>query len=232
MALLSELACIVPQFWSAVQLLAGMGKGHVALGTFGGGDSKMNRSRFFQQPATVVLLVPLILVELAVYLGGCASDPSATLKNPSFRCPSGDVVEPDEGDPSPVQAYPPPGGQRSVAELKDICRRMKRRFADSNLTVEEAGQFYALLKENNEKTPPEGRLHNFTNGTYGFPTGPGDPFVFEKQIMLRKISEEKYEIFYSYIDCGRNYAYLGLYLENEDLIAVIELENRRENYPC
>jgi hypothetical protein len=192
----------------------------------------MRRSRFSQQPPTVVLLVTLIFVELAVYLGGCASDPSATFKNPSFRCPSGDVVEPEKGNPFPVQAYPPPGGQRSVAELKDFCRRMKQRFADSNLTVEEADQFYALLKSIDEKRLPSGQVLSFANGNYGFPTGRGDPFVFEKQVMLRKVSEENYEIFYYFIDCGCNYVHLEIHLNGGSLVKVVKLESWSESYPC
>ncbi|MCL7453987.1 MAG: hypothetical protein M8467_13170 [Anaerolineae bacterium] len=177
-------------------------------------------------------LAILVLLSISCFLNSCASKSSATFKNPKFRCPSRDVVEPGEGYPFSVQAYPSPGGQRSVAELKDFCQRMRQRFADSNFTNEEAAQFYALLKEIDEKRLPSGQVLSFANGTYGFPTGSGDPFVFEKQVMLKKISEQKYEIFYYYIGCGRWYTHLEIHLDRGNVIEVVTLESWGESYPC
>jgi len=110
---------------------------------------------------------------------------------------------------------------------------MDQRFNESNLTVEEAGRFYALLKDNNETMLPGGQFLFFSNGTYGMP-GPErpDPFVFEEQVRIRKLDERKYEIFYYHIGCGRNYTYMEVYLEDGALIGYNVLETWIESYPC
>lgn len=110
---------------------------------------------------------------------------------------------------------------------------MKKRFRHSNMTVKEAEQLYTLLKEANERRLPDGRLLNFSNGTYGMPgPKPPEPFVFEKQVMLRKITEGEYEIFYYYIDCGRNYMHEEVYLDNGIIVRVTRLEGWGESFPC
>lgn len=130
-----------------------------------------------------------------------------------------------------ISALPTAGAQVAVKELKDFCRRMDRHFEESNLTVEEADRFYALLRGNNETMLPGGQFLFFPNGTYGMP-GPErpDPFVFEEQVRVKKLDERKYEIFYYYIDCGRRYDYMEVYLEDGALIGYNVLETWAESF--
>ncbi len=169
----------------------------------------------------------LVVVQMLFLITGCSRIPSATFRNPKFSCPSSDVVE------GYYQQYPFEPQQKSVTELEDFCARMKQRFANSNMTNKEAEQFYALLKEANGQRLPDGRLLNFRNGTYGMPGSERPkPFIFEKQVMLKKITEEKYEIFYYIIGCGRNYTHEEIYSENGNMTQVTTIEKWRESYPC
>jgi hypothetical protein len=175
----------------------------------------------------------LVVVQMLFLITGCSRIPSATFRNPKFSCPSSDVVEPGVTYPYPIQQYPPPPQLKPVAELKDFCAEMRQRFADSNMTNKEAEQFYALLKETNGQRLPNGRLLNFRNGTYGMPGSERPkPFIFEKQVMLIKITEEKYEIFYYFIGCGRWYTHEEIYLENGSITQVTTVEKWSESYPC
>jgi hypothetical protein len=175
----------------------------------------------------------VILVQTVFLVSGCAKNPSATFRNPQFRCPSSGVVERDEGYPYPVRQYPQETHPTTIAELKDFCVRMKQRFANSNMTVKEAENVYALLKETNGKSLPDGHVLIFHNETYGMP-GPEQPkpFVFEKQVMLRKITTEKYEIFYHFVGCGHNYLVEEIRIENGEITGDTLVEGWRELYPC
>ena len=168
----------------------------------------------------------LVVAQVLSLTTGCVRNPSATFRNPKFSCPSSDIVE-------PVQQYPSAPQKKSVAEVKDFCARMKQHFIDSNIDNKEAEQFYASLKATNGKRLPDGYLLNLHNETYGMP-GPEQPkpFVFEKQVMLKKITEEEYEIFYYWIGCGRNYNHMKIYLENGSITRVTMLEMWSESYPC
>lgn len=169
----------------------------------------------------------LVVVQMLFLITGCARIPSATFRNPKFSCPSSDVVE------GYYQQYPFEPQQKSVTELEDFCARMKQRFANSNMTNKEAEQFYTLLKETNGQWLPDGHLLYLHNESYGMP-GPErpKPFVFEKQVMLRKVTEEKYEIFYYHIDCGRNYTHEEISLDNGNITQVTTVEIWSESYPC
>lgn len=187
----------------------------------------MNCDRPFQHRRLV--LVILILVVASLFLGSCARDPSATFRNPSFRCPSREVVESSRGYPFPQSK----DGVKSVKDLKAFCKRMSERFDESNLTVGEADRFYALLRANNETVLPGGQFLFFSNGTYAMP-GPEapEPFVFEKQVKLKKLSDDRYEIFYYHIDCGRNYSHMEFYLQDGALVDYEYLDSWGESFPC
>jgi hypothetical protein len=186
-----------------------------------------------RSPNIFVIALWLLVLATILLLGGCASSPSATFSNPKFPCPSSDVVEPDAGYPHPAQQYPPEPEIKSVAELKDFCARMKERFADSNMTIREAKEFYALLEKNNAKRLPDGNLLSFGNGSYGMPGLERlKPFVFEKQVSLKKITAEKYEIFYYFIGCGLNYTHEEILLEDGKIRQLTPIEIWSEMYPC
>jgi hypothetical protein len=190
-------------------------------------EEKMSyEKRLHQSRLTWVVLV---LAGLALFLGSCAPDPSSPFRNPKFRCPSRDVVEPGRGYPYPQSS----DGKKSVRELKDFCATMDRRFNESNLTVEEAEHFYDLLKANNRTSLPGGQYLFFANGTYGMP-GPEvpEPFIFEEQVRLKKLSSEKYEIFYYHVDCGLNYTHMEFYLKDGVLVGYGYLDTWQENFPC
>jgi len=189
---------------------------------------------FTRPPFRIGLLAMMMLAGLTMLLAGCVSHPSATFRNPTFRCPSSDIVEPDSGDyPYPVKGYPSPSEKKSVAEIKAFCNKMREHFAASNMSFEEAKQFRTLLEITNGNLLPSGYHLYLDNEDYGMPGGDmPEPFDFEKQVMLKSVSESEYEIFYFHIGCGRNYTHEKVHLESGTIIQVTLLERWSESYPC
>ena len=189
-------------------------------------------SVFAAQPS--FLLVILLLASGCVYNPSAAYNPSAVYMNPDFSCPSSKIVEPDTGYPFPIQQYPfvPNDSQKSVTELKDFCARMKLLFEESNLTVREAGQFYALLEGSNGKVLPGGPQLFLHNDCYGMPLCDVEPFVMNKQVMLKKVTNDEYEIFLYDIYCGINYTHWAIHLELGVITGITLVDRWSESFPC
>lgn len=189
--------------------------------------NKTRKTPKIQRRPKVLIWFP-ILILLIFILVSCANNPSAIFKNPKFPCPSSDAHKLEIS-----QVGLPKPEEKSVADLKDFCARMKQHFANSNMTVKEAEEFYILLEENNDRSFPNGNRLTFRNGSYGMPgPEPRKPFVFERQMMVKKITLEKYEIFYYFIGCGMNYIHEEIYLEQNEIIQAIKIESWSEIYPC
>jgi hypothetical protein len=197
----------------------------------GAHNRNASRLKIPQKPHRSLRFMPSCLVVVLILLltSSCTSDASDTFKNPDFSCPSSKVVEPTAGYPHPIQQYPfaPNDYARSVTELQDFCSRMKQHFANSNLKTSESEQFYSLLREDNNNTIPW--LHN---ECYGMPGCERKPFVINEQVMLKKITDEKYQVFYYYIGCGVNYDYMEIYLKQGNIDKYVLLERWSESFPC
>ncbi len=109
---------------------------------------------------------------------------------------------------------------------------MKQLFAESNLTASEAKQFYSLLEETKGKELPDGNQLFLGNGCYGMPGCAVEPFVMDKQVMLRKITDDEYVIFFYHIECGINYTHLAIHLEQGEIVGITLVESWSESYPC
>jgi hypothetical protein len=158
------------------------------------------------------MIVPLIMI--SALLGACGGDsdqpservskiepgPDETFVNPEFECPSANVVEPGEGYPYPLQEFPRSvDPNRSVAQLEEFCTRMAARFAESGLTVAEAKQVYEAIPA----------ALTIRDEPYDMPSPdepPLPPVDLESRVMLRKVGEGRYELFYFTIGCGRDYS--------------------------
>ncbi len=145
--------------------------------------------------------------------------------NPEFECPTAEVVETDMGYPHPVLQYPhsePP--ERSVAELQAFCRRVQELFADSGLTESEARRVYAAIPT----------VLAITDDPVGMPSSddpPQPPVDLTSRVMLRKIDEDIYEIFYYTFGCGRNYFVYEIDLSGQGARAR-PVEAWSESQPC
>lgn len=145
--------------------------------------------------------------------------------NPVFECGSKNVVEPGEGYPHPLQQFPFTDKQeRSVAELQNFCERMQTRFAESGMTDEEAQRVYEAIP----------RVLNIADESYGMPpddaAAPG-PVDLSTRVMLRKLGEDRYELFYFTIGCGRNYSLYEIDL-SETEPQQKQIEEWSETSPC
>jgi hypothetical protein len=181
---------------------------------------------------TFFLLAPTIATILA-----CSGDPdssrhdaslgvdSLTFQNPEFECATENLVEPDQGYPHPVRQFPfTPEPDRPVAELEDFCARMQERFAEPGLTDSEARSVYEVIPT----------VLNIQDEPYGMPSPeqPPPPEVeLTERVQLRKIEEDRYEIFFFTIGCGRNYSLYELTL-TETGAEVRPIERWSESSPC
>ena len=148
-----------------------------------------------------------------------------TFENASFPCPSDQVREPGQGYPYPIRQDT--GEQKSVSELEEFCSRMKQRFSQSGMNVTEAAKIFSLLKaDNNDKLP---WLHN---ECYGMPVCEPEPFVLDRQVMIKKIDDKEYELFYYFIGCGTNYHHLKIFMEQNRIARYEIFERWSESFPC
>ena len=145
--------------------------------------------------------------------------------NPVFPCPTERVVEPGTGYPHPVRQFPATSEpEQSVAHLKDFCVRMQERFATSGMSRDEAARVYDAIPT----------VLHIADEAYGMPSPdekPPPPVDLQSRVMLRKVGEDQYELFYYTIGCGRNYSWYELVL-TESGAQVREIESWSETFPC
>ncbi len=102
--------------------------------------------------------------------------------------------------------------------LAALCSRMQQNFAESNLTTTEANQFYALLQSDQVGMI----LHNER-----YPTGahPLKHFSMRRQVMIKRVSTEKYEVFYYRFDFyAVEYEYGEVYLSGGAIASYVSRE--------
>jgi hypothetical protein len=185
----------------------------------------------------ILRIIPLLL-SLAVF-GACENDApppgdkvievgapnDEVFVNPEFECATDDLVEAGEGYPHPLKQFPRSREvARTIAQLEDFCSRMQERFAEPGLTVAEAERVYEVIPT----------VLNISDGSYGMP-GPGGseipPVALESRVMLRKIADDRYELYYYQIGCGRNYYLYELDLSLPDPVTRL-IESWSESFPC
>jgi hypothetical protein len=128
----------------------------------------------------------------------------------------------------PVKQFPYGDQVGTAAGLQEFCGRMQKRFSRSALSVREADQVYRTLLA----------AKWLRGGSYGMP-GPDLPATkpltladYRKRIALRKIAENSYEVYYSYINCGTNYEYARVWLASSAVARQERLEAWSGLYPC
>lgn len=174
------------------------------------------------------------LVLLAAFWG-CTGDPrvssgeadagSAFYQNPEFECPTAAVMEPEQGYPHPVLKFPYSSEpKRPVKDLEDFCARMQDRFKDSGLTDLEARRVLEVI-------PTMLNIHDEPAGMPAPGEPPPAPVDLTKRVMLRKLEEGRYEIFFFTVGCGRNYSLYELVTTSSDS-EVRPLERWSEASPC
>ena len=147
--------------------------------------------------------------------------------NADFPCPSKDIVEPNQGYPHPYKQSDPDSGEKSVAEMKGFCARMKQRFADSGMNNIEAASIYAILASDDQDYIPW--LHN---ECYAGPMCDVEPFEMSRQVMVKRISATQYELFYYWIGCGINYHHMVIVVEGGAIQGAEMIERWSESYTC
>ena len=145
--------------------------------------------------------------------------------NPSYSFSSREIKEKGQGYPHAIRIYP--GGDRSFKTKNRFLRFLdyvKKEFKESNMTVKEAEDFYALLKNHIE----------ITDGYFGMPS-PNlprpKPVVFEERVMIKKLNDSQYTIFYYRVGCGCRYIYSEVIKKGEEL-KFEDIEVWALRYPC
>jgi hypothetical protein len=92
--------------------------------------------------------------------------------------------------------------------------------------VKEGEYMYSLLKADNTN-----RFY-LQNECYGMPVCDPIPFSMEQQVMLKKINNEEFEVFYYRIGCGTNYTYMRIFIEEGKISRVDHLDSWSESFPC
>ncbi len=164
-----------------------------------------------------------IVAFIGVLLGVFAQldAPSSQWRNPIISC----ALKENE---DPVKQFPYGDQVGMAAGLQEFCGRMQKRFSRSELSSREADQVYKALFA----------AKWLREGGYGMPspdlpaTKPLTLGDYKKRMALRKISENRYEAYYSYINCGTNYEYAQVWLEGGAVARQERLEAWSGLYPC
>jgi hypothetical protein len=161
-------------------------------------------------------------------------------RNPRFKCPALDLVEfgHDLADnyPFPIRIHPwstpTERSSTTVADFEAFCSRMEERFASSNMSYKQAYWLHSLLvKMNNQDIPSGTRLLLYNSGA-GAPAQRPGKFAIEKQLQLKHVRDDEYEIFFWSTGCGINYAHQRLRLQRDQLVEVTRLEAWSESVAC
>jgi hypothetical protein len=142
-------------------------------------------------------------------------------KNPVISC----TLKENE---DPVRQFPYSDDVGMAAGLQKFCNRMQDRFSQSGLSAAEAKEVYAALFA--------GKW--LREGSYGMPSPdlpPTKPLTlvdYKKRIALRKVDDNSYEVYYSYLNCGTNYEYAQVWIVDGKISRQERLEAWSGLYPC
>ena len=153
--------------------------------------------------------------------------PGAAFVNPTFACPSAQVVEPEAGYPHPERGYPldRDDPSRSVEALTQFCETTLAAFAEPNLTRAEAEAVYRALEP----------VLSLSDESYGMPSpdAPAQRAVdLRERVMLRQTGPYTFELFFYRIGCGRTYEVLRAKRDAQGTMHLAPVEKWRETFPC
>jgi hypothetical protein len=146
--------------------------------------------------------------------------------NPSYSFPSPYIKEKGYGYPYPSRIYP--GLQREINKLEkflEFCDYIKKQFTDSDMTIKEAEEFYGILE----------KYLKIRDEYYGMPAPNSPepkPVKLKDRVMIKKLNDTQYVIFYYEIGCGCTYIYSEGIMDSEGKINIENIEVWKENNPC
>ena len=143
--------------------------------------------------------------------------------NPRSGILSRQVKEKGEGYPYAARIYPYSQSMYTVTDFNMFCSMIESRFEYSNMTNEEAEKIHAMLDE-----------FEYREGQWGFPSPDHKKrkFNVRKRIILKKISNSNYEIFYHLTSCGATIYYSRITVINGKIHNKQPIEKWRIHYPC
>jgi hypothetical protein len=142
-------------------------------------------------------------------------------KNPVIPC----ALKENE---DPVKQFPYGNDMGTAAGMQEFCNRMQGRFSQSDLSATEAKKVYEALFATKW----------LREGSYGMPSPdlpPTKPLSlddYKKRIALRKVNDNSYEVYYSYLNCGTNYEYAQVWVTDGKVSRQERLEAWSGLYPC
>ena len=146
--------------------------------------------------------------------------------NPSYSFPAPHIKEKDHGYPYSSRVYPSPDrGINQLPKFIKFCDHIKKHFIESNMTIEEADEFYALLE----------RHLKISDGYYGMPSPSlpkPKPVKLKDRVMIKKLNDTQYTIFYYEVGCGCSYIYSEVVKDSEDKLKIEKIEVWKEHNPC
>ena len=143
--------------------------------------------------------------------------------NPRSGIPFMKVKEKGDGYPYATRTFPHSEYLYTVTLFYTFCSFIEDRFEFSNMTNEEAEKIHALLDE-----------FEYLEGQWGMPSPDYKrrKFNVRKRIMLKKISNSAYEIFYHLTGCGATIYYSRITIINGKIHEKEPIEKWRLNSPC
>ncbi len=143
--------------------------------------------------------------------------------NPKSGILSKRVKEKGDGYPYAARIYPYSQSMYTVTAFNMFCSLIESRFEYSNMTNEEAEKIYTMLDE-----------FEYREGQWGFPSPDikKRKYNVRKRIMLKKISNSNYEIFYHLTGCGATIYYSRITVINGKIHNKQPIEKWRIHSPC
>lgn len=178
---------------------------------------------------TILIVITLGIIAVIVYYqqdGESNQIVSGDIwQNPKFDCAL-------KGSESPIKQYPSePDQDYQESDLLEFCERMNELFENSSLTNQEADKIYQIIVDANF----------IVHGCYGMPpcnignkTYTRDQKIggMKNKLALRKIDNNKYEIFFHRTGCGINYHYMEINIEDSQIIEREGVESWSASSPC
>jgi hypothetical protein len=162
-----------------------------------------------------------LLALLWLLLGTSLALGTERWKNPTISC----ALKENE---VPVKQFPYGNDVGTAAGMQEFCNRMRERFSQSDLSASEAKKVYEALFA----------AKWLREGSYGMPSPdlpPVKPLTladYKKRIALRKVGDDSYEVYYSYLNCGTNYEYTQVWVAGGKVSRQERLEAWSGSYPC
>ncbi len=129
--------------------------------------------------------------------------------NPELGILSIIVKEKEDGLPYVKRTFPKITSNQMVNKFYDFCTQIKMNFTSSNMTIEEADKLYSILDN-----------YDYHEESWGMPSPDYKipEFDVRKRIMIKKITNSTYEIFYSLSGCGAKVIYSRILVNGDKIL--------------